>query len=96
MISVLLSWSCRNYISAGIFNQPYQVCLLESGGLDFDEVSQSLYTGENIGPYCPLNEARARYLGGSTNLWEDGVTLDDIDFEDRPAFIVAGPSPKQS
>jgi len=24
-------------------------------------------------PYFPLNESRARYLGGSTNLWEDGV-----------------------
>jgi choline dehydrogenase-like flavoprotein len=67
-------------------NQPYQVCLLESGGLDYDEVSQSLYTGENIGlPYCPLNEARARYLGGSTNLWGGwSRPLDDIDFEDRP------------
>jgi len=27
------------------------------------------YTGV---PYFPLNESRARYLGGSTNLWEDG------------------------
>ena len=67
-------------------DQPYQVCLLEGGGLDFDEVTQSLYTGENVGvPYFPLKEARARYLGGSTNLWGGwSRPLDDIDFENRP------------
>ncbi len=67
-------------------DQPYQVCLLESGGLDFDEATQSLYAGENIGlPYFPLKEARARYLGGSTNLWGGwSRPLDEIDFEVRP------------
>lgn len=73
-------------------DQPYNVCLLESGGLDFDELSQSLYTGENIGvPYFPLKEARARYLGGSTNLWGGwSRPLDDIDFEDRPWMPYSG------
>ena len=67
-------------------DQPLRVCLLEGGGLDFDEVTQSLYTGENVGvPYFPLKEARARYFGGSTNLWGGwSRPLDDIDFEDRP------------
>ncbi len=67
-------------------DQPLRVCLLEGGGLDFDEVTQSLYTGENVGvPYFPLKEARARYLGGSTNLWGGwSRPLDEIDFEDRP------------
>lgn len=73
-------------------DQPYQVCLLESGGLDFDEATQSLYTGENIGvPYFPLKESRARYLGGSTNLWGGwSRPLDDIDFEDRPWMPYSG------
>jgi choline dehydrogenase-like flavoprotein len=73
-------------------NQPYQVCLLESGGLDFDEVTQSLYGDENIGlPYFPLKEARARYLGGSTNLWGGwSRPLEDIDFEDRPWMPYSG------
>lgn len=73
-------------------NQPYQVCLLEGGGLDFDEVTQSLYAGENIGvPYFPLKESRARYLGGSTNLWGGwSRPLDDIDFEDRPWMPYSG------
>jgi choline dehydrogenase-like flavoprotein len=72
--------------------QPYQVCLLESGGLDFDDATQSLYTGENVGvPYFPLKESRVRYLGGSTNLW-GGTSrpLDEIDFEDRPWMPYSG------
>ena len=66
--------------------QPYQVCLLESGGLDFEEATQSLYQGENLGvSYFPLQESRARYLGGSTNLWAGwSRPFDDIDFEKRP------------
>jgi choline dehydrogenase-like flavoprotein len=73
-------------------DQPYQVCLLESGGLDFDEVTQSLYTGDNIGlPYYPLNEARGRYFGGSTNLWGGwSRPFDDIDFEYRPWMPYSG------
>ncbi len=68
------------------------VCLLESGGLDFDEATQSLYTDKNIGlPYYPLKETRARYLGGSTNLWGGwSRPLDDIDFEDRPWMPYSG------
>ena len=78
-------------------DQPYQVCLLESGGLDFDEATQSLYQGEHIGvPFQPLEESRARYLGGSTNLWGGwSRPLDDIDFEDRPWMPYSGwPIPK--
>jgi len=73
-------------------NQPYRVCLLESGGLDFDEATQSLYNGENIGtPYFPLKETRARYLGGSTNLWGGwSRPLDDLDFEHRPWMQYSG------
>jgi len=73
-------------------DQPYQVCILESGGLDFDKQTQSLYAGENIGvPYFPLKEARARYFGGSTNLWGGwSRPLDEIDFEDRPWMPYGG------
>lgn len=73
-------------------NQPYQVCLLESGGLVFNEDTQSLYAGENIGEsYFSLKEARARYLGGSTNLWAGwSRPLDEIDFENRPWMPYSG------
>lgn len=73
-------------IAREFINQPYQVCILESGGLNFEADTQSLYQGDNVGvPYFPLKESRARFLGGSTNLWGGwSRPLDEIDFEDRP------------
>lgn len=73
-------------------NQPYQVCLLEGGGLEYDQVTQSLYEGGNVGfPHFPLDRCRVRYVGGSTNLW-GGTSrpLDEIDFEDRPWMPYGG------
>jgi len=66
-------------------DQPFQVCLIESGGLQFDKKTQSLSEGENIGvPYWPLDESRLRYFGGSTNHWGGWCwPLDEIDFETR-------------
>jgi choline dehydrogenase-like flavoprotein len=50
--------------------QPFRVCLLESGGFEFDPDTQLLYRGENVGiPYFPLEAARMRFFGGSTNHW---------------------------
>ena len=61
------------------------VCLIESGGLDFDPVVQSLYQGSTSGiAYAPLEQTRLRYLGGSTNHWGGWCRpLDAIDFERR-------------
>lgn len=72
-------------IARELSNQPYEVCILESGGLGFDQATQSLYEGDNVGArYFPLKEARARYFGGSTNLWGGwSRPLDEIDFEHR-------------
>ncbi len=61
------------------------VVVLESGGLDFDAATNDLDAGANIGlPYFPLEGARLRYFGGSTNHW-GGVCrpLTDVDFEPR-------------
>jgi choline dehydrogenase-like flavoprotein len=65
--------------------QPFRVCLLESGGFEFDEDTQSLYDGETVGlPYTPLKAARVRYFGGTTNHWSGWCRpLDEIDFESR-------------
>jgi choline dehydrogenase-like flavoprotein len=62
-----------------------RVALLESGGLAFDERSQSLYRGENIGlPSFDVNVNRLRYFGGTTNHWAGHCRpLDAIDFEKR-------------
>jgi choline dehydrogenase-like flavoprotein len=73
-------------------DRPEQVCLLESGGLDYEEQAQSLYAGENIGvPYFPLKESRGRYFGGSTNLWGGwSRPMDESDFEHRPWMPYSG------
>ena len=71
-----------------------RVCLLESGGLEPDRATQSLYWGENIGvPYYPLDVSRARFFGGSSNCWHVGIggvnlgarlhPLEEMDFQER-------------
>jgi choline dehydrogenase-like flavoprotein len=72
--------------------QPFRVCLLESGGLEFDEDTQSLYRGQIIGhPYVPLDMVRLRYFGGTTNVWEGWCRpLDEIDFETRDWIPYSG------
>jgi choline dehydrogenase-like flavoprotein len=64
--------------------QPFRVCLLESGGFEFEEKTQDLYSGENAGFPIPLNIMRLRYFGGSTGHWGNYCSpLDEIDFEAR-------------
>lgn len=47
-----------------------KVVLLESGGFDFEEATQSLYQGEIVGhPLNALDVSRLRYFGGTTNHW---------------------------
>lgn len=67
----------REFIGTSI-----KVCLLEAGGLEFDQETQALYDGKNIGyPYYDLDVLRLRYFGGTTNIWR-GVSrpLDASDF----------------
>lgn len=46
-----------------------QVCLVESGGEEFEPDTQSLYAGESIGHPVNMEVGRLRELGGSTNHW---------------------------
>lgn len=62
------------------------VVLLESGGMESDQETQSLYKGDVVGfPYYPLDVSRVRFFGGTTNHW-DGLCrpLEESDFEERP------------
>jgi choline dehydrogenase-like flavoprotein len=64
--------------------KPFRVCLLESGGFDFDEKTQALYKGETAGFYIPLDIMRLRYFGGTTNHWGNYCRpFDEMDFEVR-------------
>ena len=63
-----------------------KVCLAESGGLDFEQATQDLYRGANLGmPYYELDESRLRFFGGTVAIWGGRcAVLDPIDFEHRP------------
>src|SRR5580693_7797965 len=48
----------------------FRVLLLESGGFEFEEATQALYAGENLGPTNEeVDISRLRFFGGSTNHW---------------------------
>jgi choline dehydrogenase-like flavoprotein len=71
----------RRLASSGL-----DVCVLESGGADWEKPIQDLGIGESVGfPYYPLDESRLRLSGGTTAVWGGRVVqLDPIDFERRP------------
>jgi len=68
------------------------VCLLESGGLDYEAVTQDLYRGANVGmPYYELDKSRLRFFGGTVAIWGGRCALlDPIDFEQRPWVAHSG------
>jgi choline dehydrogenase-like flavoprotein len=72
--------------------QPFRVVLLESGGLEPDADTQALYQGTNVGqPYAPLQFARLRYFGGTTNHWSGWCRpFAPIDFEARDGIPHTG------
>jgi choline dehydrogenase-like flavoprotein len=68
------------------------VCLLESGSYGPDEETQSLYDLEVVG--YPVREnfmSRARYFGGSCNLWAGrSMKLTELDVNPRPWIPQSG------
>ncbi len=61
------------------------VCLLESGGNDYENTVQDMAAGHSVGyPYYPLADSRLRFFGGTTSIWGGRVAqLDRIDFDRR-------------
>ena len=68
------------------------VALMEGGGLEPEPRSQALYEGELVGlPYYPLDAARLRYFGGTSNHWAGWCrALRPPDFEARPGVPMSG------
>jgi len=61
-----------------------RVCVIESGGLEFDPQVQSLYEGENTGIDYSTAATRLRFFGGSSNHWGGYCRpLDPVDLEAR-------------
>ncbi len=82
-------------------DQNFEVCLLESGGMEFDPDIQSLNAGTVIGDDYPnLSDTRIRQLGGTSHAWEGQngpneygfrcLPLDKIDFELRDWLPYSG------
>jgi choline dehydrogenase-like flavoprotein len=63
-----------------------EVCLLESGDFAPDHDTQSLHDLESVGyPPRPNYMSRARYFGGSCNLWAGrSMLLSEFDLSSRP------------
>jgi hypothetical protein len=68
------------------------VALMEGGGLELDPESQELYEGEVVGlDYYPLEQARLRLFGGSSNHWGGRCrTLDAGSFKPLPWETMRG------
>ena len=66
-------------------NSKLSICLLESGGEEYEVDTQNLYVGNNLGrEYFPLNVTRLRQLGGSSGHWSGWCApLNELDFADR-------------
>jgi choline dehydrogenase-like flavoprotein len=61
------------------------LCLVESGGLEFEAETQALYGGESVGlPEQGFEIGRLRFFGGTTNHWGGRCTpLAPLDFAPR-------------
>jgi choline dehydrogenase-like flavoprotein len=73
-------------VAREFLNSKLRVVVIESGGLEPDPETQSLYRGENVGfSYFPLETARLRFFGGTTNHWNGQCSpLNEMDFQERP------------
>ncbi|XDA99971.1 GMC family oxidoreductase [Sulfitobacter sp. LCG007] len=72
--------------------QGLRVALMEAGGPEYDDASQSLYEGKVSGlDYWPLELPRLRYFGGSSNHWAGwSRPLDHMDFAARAHVPLSG------
>ena len=72
-------------LARDLMNSGREVILLEAGGMDYDEQTQSLTKGNIVGmEYYELDHSRLRFFGGTTNIWGGrSIPLDRIDFEKR-------------
>jgi hypothetical protein len=88
-------------LSRELIGQRFQVCLLESGGPQFEKDTQALYEGEVDGEgLVPLDAVRTRQFGGTPNQWHIDIgdrrlgcrflPLDEIDFEKREWIPYSG------
>ena len=86
-VCVIGSGAAGLTIACELDGGPLDVLVLEAGGAARDlAIERDLFEIEQLDlPYLNPEPPRARFFGGSTNLWFGRVaTLDPIDFEQRP------------
>jgi choline dehydrogenase-like flavoprotein len=78
-------------ITRELMNRNSKIILLESGGFEPDQQTQSMYAGETIGSTFSLITSRIRFFGGSTNEWRGNCRpMDEIDFKKRSYVPFSG------
>jgi choline dehydrogenase-like flavoprotein len=79
-------------VAAELESRGLRVCLLESGGLGPDPAAQALCEVDNVGyPVRKNFMARARYYGGTCNLWAGrAMRLASVDVAARPWVANSG------
>ena len=83
-VCVIGSGAAGITVASELIGSGINVCLLESGGFEFDREVQDLYLGESRGMTIVLDAERQRSFGGATNLWGGYCRpLDEEDFEKR-------------
>jgi len=72
-------------LARNLSQRGHDVCLLEAGGMDFEQATQDLCFGDITGmEYYELEHSRLRFFGGTTNIWGGrSIPLDRFDFEKR-------------
>lgn len=85
-VAIVGAGAAGTTVATALERAGFRVLLIESGGLEPDEEVQALYEMEEVGyPLRPQHMPRARYYGGSCNLWAGRcMRLHPMDFEDRP------------
>ena len=79
-------------IARHLAGKRHRVLVLEGGGRDYDESSQSFYKGASTGQAThALDAGRLRYFGGSSNHWAGWCRpLETADFEPRTDWPESG------
>jgi len=72
-------------VASALRESSLKIAILESGGLEYEQQTQSLAAGATTGlPYPDLASTRLRFFGGTSNHWGGNVRpMDAIDFEAR-------------
>ena len=78
-------------IAKALFSSNLKVVIVESGGLEADADTQSLYEGESVGRAYSIAATRVRIFGGSTAHWYGQCgRLRPFDLEKRHGFSFSG------